>query len=69
MKSFGFSLSGGADLDGNGYPDLVVGAVARDAAIILRARPVVKITGSHSTQSKYIDIEKGKNCPRGANTW
>lgn len=26
MKTFGYSLSGGMDLDGNGYPDLLVGA-------------------------------------------
>lgn len=26
MKTFGYSLSGNIDLDGNGYPDLLVGA-------------------------------------------
>lgn len=26
LKTFGYSLSGGTDLDGNGYPDLLVGA-------------------------------------------
>lgn len=26
MKTFGYSLSGGLDLDSNGYPDLLVGA-------------------------------------------
>lgn len=26
MKTFGYSLSGGVDLDANGYPDLLVGA-------------------------------------------
>lgn len=26
MKTFGYSLSGGIDLDANGYPDLLVGA-------------------------------------------
>jgi integrin alpha 7 len=26
LKTFGYSLSGGVDLDGNGYPDLLVGA-------------------------------------------
>lgn len=26
MNTFGYSLSGGMDLDGNGYPDLLVGA-------------------------------------------
>ncbi|VDK83720.1 unnamed protein product [Cylicostephanus goldi] len=36
LKSFGFSLSGGSDLDGNGYPDLVVGAVTKGVVTILR---------------------------------
>lgn len=26
MKTFGYALSGGMDLDANGYPDLLVGA-------------------------------------------
>uniref|UniRef100_A0A183GBW7 ITA11 n=1 Tax=Heligmosomoides polygyrus TaxID=6339 RepID=A0A183GBW7_HELPZ len=36
VSSFGFSLSGGSDLDGNGYPDLVVGAVTEGVVTILR---------------------------------
>ncbi|VDM66495.1 unnamed protein product, partial [Strongylus vulgaris] len=87
LKSFGFSLSGGSDLDGNGYPDLVVGAVTEGVVTILRyvmvlrhrcqirsihgfsSRPVISISARHKTSSKFIDIEKGKNCPRGARTW
>ncbi|KIH57930.1 FG-GAP repeat protein [Ancylostoma duodenale] len=68
MKSFGFSLSGGSDLDGNGYPDLAVGAVTEGVVTILRSRPVISISAHHKTSSKFIDIEKGKNCPRGAKT-
>lgn len=68
VKSFGFSLSGGSDLDGNGYPDLVVGAVTENFVTILRSRPVISISVSHKTKNKYIDIEKGKNCPRGTKT-
>ncbi|EYC38991.1 hypothetical protein Y032_0682g1489 [Ancylostoma ceylanicum] len=68
MKSFGFSLSGGSDLDGNGYPDLAVGAVTEGVVTILRSRPVISISAHHKTASKFIDIEKGKNCPRGAKT-
>ncbi|KAK6025953.1 FG-GAP repeat protein, partial [Ostertagia ostertagi] len=47
VKSFGFSLSGGSDLDGNGYPDLVVGAVTGGVVTILRSRPVISIMATH----------------------
>ncbi len=37
MTSFGFSLSGGVDLDSNSYPDLVVGAAHSNQAVLLRS--------------------------------
>ena len=33
LMSFGYSLSGGLDMDGNGYPDLVVGNFESDTVI------------------------------------
>lgn len=33
IKSFGYSLSGGLDVDGNYYPDLLVGSLADTAAL------------------------------------
>lgn len=35
IKSFGYSLSGGLDVDGNHYPDLLVGSLA-DTAVLFR---------------------------------
>jgi len=36
LSSFGLSLEGGKDLDGNSYPDLIVGAPGNDMVAILR---------------------------------
>lgn len=36
LNTFGFSLSGGIDLDGNMYPDLVVGAYDANKALVFK---------------------------------
>lgn len=36
LSTFGFSLSGGIDLDGNQYPDLVVGSYGASKAIVFK---------------------------------
>jgi integrin alpha 7 len=43
IQTFGYSLSGGRDLDQNSYPDLLVGAFDSDAVVLLRARPIIDI--------------------------
>ncbi|NXU83277.1 ITA3 protein, partial [Xiphorhynchus elegans] len=42
IKTFGYSLSGGMDMDENSYPDLLVGSL-NERIILLRARPVINI--------------------------
>ncbi|NXD46369.1 ITA3 protein, partial [Copsychus sechellarum] len=42
IKTFGYSLSGGLDMDGNSYPDLLVGSLG-ERVVLLRARPVINI--------------------------
>ncbi|NWH83183.1 ITA2B protein, partial [Piaya cayana] len=39
--AFGFALRGATDLDGNGYPDLLVGAYGADKVAVYRGQPVV----------------------------
>ncbi|CAH1238256.1 ITGA6 [Branchiostoma lanceolatum] len=43
IQTFGYSLSGGRDLDANGYSDLLVGAYQTSNIVLLRARPVVTV--------------------------
>ena len=43
LKTFGYSLSGGIDMDKNGYPDLLVGAYEQDSVALLRARKIIDI--------------------------
>ncbi|XP_056144271.1 integrin alpha-IIb [Lampris incognitus] len=40
--AFGFTLRGGVDIDGNGYPDLLVGAWGADQAVVYRAQAVIR---------------------------
>lgn len=43
LKTFGYSLSGGLDMDGNSYPDLLVGAYESDKALLFLTRPIIDI--------------------------
>lgn len=44
LSTIGYSLSGGLDLDGNGYPDLATGAYESDIVILYKARSIIDIT-------------------------
>lgn len=71
LSTFGYSLSGGMDLDQNGYPDLLVGAYDDDAVVLLRSRKIIDITtyiryqNKNSTyQEKIAPIDPNKiGCP------
>ncbi|XP_032973514.1 integrin alpha-7 isoform X4 [Rhinolophus ferrumequinum] len=63
IKSFGYSLSGGLDVDGNHYPDLLVGSLA-DTAVLFRARPVLHVSYEVFIAPRTIDLEQ-PNCAGG----
>ncbi|XP_045868519.1 integrin alpha-7 isoform X4 [Meles meles] len=63
VKSFGYSLSGGLDVDGNHYPDLLVGSLA-DVAVLFRARPVLHVSHEVFIAPRAIDLEQ-PNCASG----
>lgn len=63
VQTFGFSVAGGLDLDGNHYPDLVVGAYESASAMLFRSRPVIKMDSfvTFDLESKLISLDD-RNC-------
>lgn len=60
IATFGWSLSGGQDMDNNLYPDLLVGAYLSSSAVLLRTRPIVSLFNhslSFLSEGKTIDID------------
>ncbi|XP_055976276.1 integrin alpha-7 isoform X1 [Sorex fumeus] len=63
VRTFGYSLSGGLDVDGNHYPDLLVGSLA-DTVVLFRARPVLHVSHEVFITPRAIDLEQ-PNCMDG----
>lgn len=53
VQTFGFSIAGGLDLDGNLYPDMVVGSYETGAAMFFRSRPVIKMVPNDTYVNFY----------------
>ncbi|XP_065200143.1 integrin alpha-PS1 isoform X2 [Planococcus citri] len=61
--TFGYSLSGGVDLDGNGYPDLLIGAYENDTVVLLRSRPIIGFTTKVQPEYNLTNIDPNvRNC-------
>uniref|UniRef100_A0A3B4UUS4 Integrin subunit alpha 7 n=1 Tax=Seriola dumerili TaxID=41447 RepID=A0A3B4UUS4_SERDU len=60
VKRFGYSISGGLDIDNNQYPDIAVGSL-NDSVVLFRSRPVIHVIRDISFDPKYIDLEQ-HNC-------
>nr|XP_046270216.1 integrin alpha-3-like isoform X2 [Scatophagus argus] len=54
FRTFGYSLSGGRDVDGNKYPDLLVGSLD-DTVALLRTRPVVHLNKTLRVSPDVVD--------------
>lgn len=68
IQTFGSSLSGGIDVDGNSYPDLVIGAYRSSAVVTLLARPITNIkTEVRGSELKNIDPNRS-GCPSNSSS-
>ncbi|XP_030379040.1 integrin alpha-PS1 isoform X2 [Scaptodrosophila lebanonensis] len=68
IRTFGISIAGNTDLDGNSYPDLVVGAYNSSAVVALLARPIISIQTTYSgSELRNIDPNK-QRCIGNAST-
>ncbi|KAM3933622.1 integrin alpha-7 isoform 3-T3 [Leptodactylus fuscus] len=63
VNTFGYSLSGGLDIDGNSYPDLAVGSLA-DTVVLYRSRTVIRVFKHVIITPQNIDLEQ-ESCKHG----
>ncbi|XP_076852042.1 integrin alpha-3-like isoform X2 [Brachyhypopomus gauderio] len=62
FRTFGYSISGGLDVDRNSYPDIVVGSLD-DRVALLRARPVIHLTKTFTVMPPIVDpTDCGDSC-------
>ncbi|XP_034566617.1 integrin alpha-3-like [Notolabrus celidotus] len=61
FRSFGYSLSGGFDVDGNKYPDLMVGSLD-DTVALLRTRPVIHLNKTLTVSPAIVDPQSCDFC-------
>uniref|UniRef100_A0A3Q3FM31 Integrin subunit alpha 7 n=1 Tax=Labrus bergylta TaxID=56723 RepID=A0A3Q3FM31_9LABR len=60
VRRFGYSISGGLDIDNNQYPDLAVGSL-NNSVVLFRSRPVIHVIRDISIDPYFIDLEQ-HNC-------
>ncbi|KAJ7984958.1 hypothetical protein DPEC_G00360140 [Dallia pectoralis] len=68
LQMFGQSISGNVDMDGNGYPDITIGAFMSDSVVLLRSRPVITVDVSiYLPVSINITVPECLNGPQHLN--
>ncbi|KAL6112204.1 itga7 [Pungitius sinensis] len=60
VRRFGYSISGGLDIDNNHYPDVAVGSL-NDSVVLFRSCPVIHVIRDVSIDPQFIDLEQ-HNC-------
>ncbi|KAL7379076.1 hypothetical protein ABVT39_022864 [Epinephelus coioides] len=61
FSTFGYSLSAGLDVDGNKYPDLLIGSLD-DTVALLRTRPVVHLNKTIRVSPDVVDLNSCDFC-------
>ncbi len=56
LRTFGWALDAGKDMDGNGYPDILVGAYESGEIVALKAAPVIHMQSKVHTHSTYYYV-------------
>lgn len=62
LGGFGYSLWTEADVDGNGYNDVVAGSVLSETVTILRSIPTIRLGLEMSFDRKGINLTDSKGC-------
>ncbi|XP_077978796.1 integrin alpha-9-like [Glandiceps talaboti] len=62
IKSFGLSITGGLDLDGNAYQDIVVGAYKNNTAVLFKTQPVIDVSAELHVSPRLI-TSNNTQCP------
>uniref|UniRef100_A0A3Q2WXR0 Integrin subunit alpha 7 n=1 Tax=Haplochromis burtoni TaxID=8153 RepID=A0A3Q2WXR0_HAPBU len=57
VRRFGYSISGGLDIDNNHYPDVAVGSL-NDSVVLFRSRPVIHVKRDITIDPPQIDLEQ-----------
>nr|XP_006821909.1 PREDICTED: integrin alpha-9-like [Saccoglossus kowalevskii] len=56
IQSFGISISGGLDMDGNAYQDIAVGAYLNNTAVLFRTQPVINVFPELLIEPEQINL-------------
>ena len=69
--TFGYSLSGGMDLDDNTYPDVLVGSYEVDKVALLRTRPIIYLHSNITVRPDKLNMSANteKRCEYDGTAW